>query len=193
VINLDKEISDPNDHEEKHPSDEVDHPSDENDRVLVGAEDTVPGKNTKDTPENGDKESEKAVSGAGGADEENCIIEKQERKIENKEEPEVEVLKEHVDDVSVESYSDEESSLARSSDVESAESDTSSHDIDDVNADWKFPELRDYIGGEEGAEKVVALIHAISWLLLDSCYRLGSKRVHFAGCIKRTSYVDSFS
>jgi hypothetical protein len=160
AINLDKEINDPND-EEKHASDEEDHPSDENDRVLVRADDTVPGKKTKDTPENGDEESDKAASGADGADDENCIIEKQERKIESKEEAEVEALEERVDDVSIESSSDEESSLA-SSDDDSSESDPSIPDIDDVNADWKLPELRDFIGGDEGAEKVVFFIHAIS-------------------------------
>jgi hypothetical protein len=156
AINLDKEINDPSDEEE--------HPSDENDPVLVGADDTVPDKNTKDTPENGDEESRKAASEADGANEEKCINEKQESKIENKEEAEVEVLEEHVDDndVSVESYSDEESSLA-SSDDDSAELNTSIPDIDDVNAaDWKLPELRDYLGGDEGAEKVVFFIHAIS-------------------------------
>jgi hypothetical protein len=40
------------------------------------AGETLPGKNTKDTPENGYKESDKAAS---GADEANCIIGKQER------------------------------------------------------------------------------------------------------------------
>jgi hypothetical protein len=59
----------------------VDHPSNEN---VVGAENTVPAKNTRDTPEYGKKESDKAPSGAGGADEENCMIEKQERKTEYK-------------------------------------------------------------------------------------------------------------
>jgi hypothetical protein len=134
AINLGKEINDPSD-EEEHSSDEEDHPSDENDPVLVGADDTVPDKNTKDTSENG------------------------------KEEAEIEALKEHVDDddddVSVESCSGEESSFA-SSDDDSAESDTSIPDIDDVNADWKLPELRDYLGGDEVAEKVVFFIHAIS-------------------------------
>jgi hypothetical protein len=139
------------------PSDEEEYPSDENDPVLDGADDTVPVKNTKDTSENYDEESDKVASEADGADEENCT-EKQERKIENKEEAEVEVLKEHVD---VESCSGEESSLA-SSDDDSVESDTSIPDIDDENADWKLPELRDYLGGDEGAERVVFFIHAIS-------------------------------
>jgi hypothetical protein len=60
----------------------------------------------------------------------------------------------------VESCSDEESPLA-SSDDETAESNTSIPDINDVNVDWKNPELKEIIGGDKGAEKVVSFLHAI--------------------------------
>jgi hypothetical protein len=42
-------------------------------------------------------------------------------------------------------------------------SDTSIPDMDNPKAsDWQYPELRDYLGGDDGAEQVVFIIHAIS-------------------------------